>query len=80
VGLKEMSDNAQGLIGKKRLKRSVEILVERRHQIVHEGDINRHGRLRRIDGLTTAKRLLNMRLIVGACEILIYRFSRKWSK
>jgi len=79
-GLKDMCHNAQGLLGRKRIMRSVEILVQRRHQIVHEGDINRHNKLRPIKPTATLKRFKDMFLFVGACDILIKKFSRKWSK
>ncbi|MDH3890616.1 MAG: hypothetical protein OEV49_05995 [candidate division Zixibacteria bacterium] len=80
LGFKNMCQNAQGLLGRSRIKRSVEILVERRHQIVHDGDINRHDRLRPIGTVTTLKRLKDLNLFVGACDILTRKCSRKWAK
>ena len=49
VGLRTLSLDAEKLSGRKTLRRSVEILVERRHRIVHDGDYNRHGKVVPLD-------------------------------
>ena len=56
-GIQDLCVNAQGVTGKRRLLRSVELHIERRHEIVHEGDVNAHGRLRDIGASTTIKRI-----------------------
>ena len=70
-GLKDLCENARGMTGRKRLLRSVEILVDRRHQIVHEGDLDGHGKLRRIEPVPTLRRIQQMALFVRKADELI---------
>lgn len=70
LGFKDLSKHAQGLAHRKTLLRSVELLVERRHNIVHEGDIGHNGNLGRIDSSETVKR---MRVFVSNAEVLILK-------
>ena len=70
-GLKDLCANAQGMTGRKTLLRSVEILVDRRHKIVHEGDLDGHGKLRRIEPLPTLHRIRDMTLLVRKADELI---------
>lgn len=70
-GIKDLCDNAQGVTGKRRLLRSVELHIERRHKIVHEGDVNDHGRLRDIKAPVTIGRIGHLIEFVSACEFLI---------
>jgi hypothetical protein len=71
LGLRDISKHSAGKAGRATLLRSVEKLVERRHCIVHEGDLNRHGRLTAIDGRTILKRLRDTTLFVQHADALI---------
>lgn len=74
-GLTELSKHAMNKAGRKTLKRSVAILVERRHQIVHEGDLNKHGKLNDFDWVEMAKRLRDLKMLVDAADQIIESFS-----
>jgi len=65
------SDRIQKLNNRRNLLRSVELLVTRRHMIVHDGDMNAHGRLRPIKPREITKRIKDLQLYVrGADELL----------
>lgn len=69
-GFKDFCENAQGLKKRKNLVNKVEALVARRHEIVHRGDYNDHGRLRKIDADAFEKRIRDLQLFVeGADEL-----------
>lgn len=70
-GIQNLSDNAQGLSGRKTLKRRVEKTVKRRHSIAHNGDYNSHHRLRDIKSGTIKKQIKDVELFVNKCEALI---------
>lgn len=71
LGVKDLSKHAQGLIKRKRLLRSVELLVERRHLIVHEGDIAQNGGLNVVDAAELSRRLADVRTYVIHADSLI---------
>ena len=69
--LKDISDRAQSKSKRKTLKRSVAILVERRHKIAHDGDYNSHGRLNNIALNETERRINDIRLFVQCIDEII---------
>ena len=70
-GLKNFSQNVQKLKRRKTLLRSVQIIVERRHKIAHDGDLNAHGRLNPIDHKKVKRRIMDIvTYVAGAEEIL----------
>lgn len=73
LGVKDLSKHAQGMAKKTRLLRSVELLVERRHQIVHDGDMSTHGKLLPIDPKEIIKRQGDLLTYVGQADALISR-------
>ena len=72
-GIKNFSNNAQQLKNRKNLVRRIELMIERRHAIVHEGDLNDHGRLRDIDGTMIVGYVRDLRLFVTAAHDLTKR-------
>jgi len=58
----------QGRVGRKTLLRSVELLVERRHQIVHNGDLNSHGRLQQVAPQEFLRRIKDVGTFVMAAD------------
>ena len=69
--LKNISDRAQDKSRRKTLKRSVEILVERRHKIAHDGDYNSHNKLIAIDSRQIKKRIEDLKLFVKCIDEII---------
>ena len=69
--LKDITDMAQGKSGRRTLKRSVEILVERRHKIAHDGDYNSHKKLININATQTRKRINDLKLFVQYLDEII---------
>lgn len=71
MGLKDLSKRAQKKADRKQLLRRIEIAVERRHSVVHAGDLNSHGKLREIDCDDIEKRLKDVVLFVEKCDEII---------
>lgn len=70
-GIKNFSQNIQKLKRRGRLLRSVRVIVERRHKIAHEGDLNAHRRVNNIDYNEMKRRIIDIVTYVsGAEEIL----------
>ena len=72
-GIKEFSKNTQRLAGRVNLVRRIDLMVERRHAIVHEGDLNSHGRLCEIDGSKVYGQVTDLRKFVEAAHDLTER-------
>jgi hypothetical protein len=65
------SDRVQALRKRRNLLRSVELLIERRHVVAHEGDMNAHGRLRPIQAAEIRRRIEDLQsYVAGADELL----------
>ena len=71
--LKDISDRAQSKARRRTLKRSVAILIERRHKIAHDGDYNSHGRLNKIDLNETKRRIDDIKLFVKCIDCVFRR-------
>ncbi len=71
VGIKNFSKNAQKLTKRTNLVRRIELLVERRHVIVHEGDLNKHGRIKKIEVNKVERQIQEVQLFVENSETLI---------
>lgn len=72
--LANITKSAAQKSGRPSIKTSVGKLVERRHQIAHAGDYNRHGRIVDIDEQQIAKRIKHLELMVtNMDEILCNR-------
>lgn len=69
--LTKISKNAAGRSGKPSIKRSVELLVDRRNQIAHSGDYNAHNKITSIDEKVIAKRLKDLEILVKNMDELI---------
>lgn len=69
--LKNITQNAEAKSGKKLLKRSVENLIARRHEIVHDGDYNRHGKIKDIDANQIKKRIGHLEMLVTNMDAIL---------
>ena len=69
--LKNITSNAEAKTGKKSLRKSVGLLVARRHEIAHGGDYNHHGRIKNIDEKQVAKRIKHLEQLVVAIDEII---------
>jgi hypothetical protein len=76
IGLPSLSEDAQRLAGRKTLKRSIEILVERRHAIVHAGDYDKHGHLVTVDFRKFRNRIDDLRIFVAKADEIIAKVER----
>jgi hypothetical protein len=70
-GYKDFSHNVQKRTHRKRMLRTIEILIERRHDIVHDGDVDSRGRLKPLDIKQTRKRLKELARFVWYSERII---------
>ncbi|RRV26614.1 hypothetical protein EGJ86_04485 [Pseudomonas sp. o96-267] len=69
--LANVTENAARKSGKPSIKTSVGKLVERRHQIAHAGDYNRHGRIIDINEEQIAKRIKHLELLVTSMDEIL---------
>jgi len=70
-GFKNFSTNVQKLKKRKTLLRSIEILVNRRHEIAHEGDMNSRHKLNPIDSKEIKRRIMDIVTFVNGAEGLL---------
>lgn len=71
LGIVDLSLHAQNKSKRKKLKVSIEGLIRRRHVIVHEGDVDKRGKLKRLDPYDAVKRIENIRVIVECAEEIV---------
>lgn len=70
-GLKGFCHHVQNKAKRKTLLASIRNLVDRRHQIAHKGDLNSHGRLRKIAPAQMRTRVMHVvKFVAAADEIL----------
>ena len=69
--LKNITQNAANKSGKALIKRSVEILIERRHDIAHNGDYNNHGRINDISEISVLRRINDLNTLVTMMDEII---------
>ena len=74
--LPKLSEHAERRSGRLTLRSSVETIVHRRHQIVHEGDYNNHRRLRAVDVRVVGRRIRDIELLVEHMDAIFTR--RVW--
>ena len=71
IGLPNLCQNAEGIVGRTTLRTSISKLVEKRHEIVHDADINSHVRPRSISLETTQRRVGDIKLFIEACNTIL---------
>jgi hypothetical protein len=70
VGLKQYVQNAARRTGRPSTLGKVMKLVERRHEIVHEADLNSRGKLEPIEASEVHKQIGSLILFIESCEFL----------
>ena len=68
---KTITHLAQEKSGRKRLLKSIEKLVDRRHKIVHAGDYNQNGKLNDIDYRLLYKKMLEVKKLVESVDAVL---------
>jgi hypothetical protein len=76
IGIKDLCEHARRRSGKKTLVKSVSELVNRRHKIVHSGDLTTTGKLQKIDS-RTLNRVLHLREFVLKADEHIEAFMKQ---
>lgn len=76
-GYKDFTHNIQKRTHRKRMLRTIEILIERRHDIVHDGDVDSRGRLKPLSIKQTHRRLKELARFVWYSERIINRQMKK---
>jgi len=79
-GIKKFCASVEGRLGRKNLLTRVQKLVERRHQIVHDGDYTRHHKLRPIDSHQTSRYLVELLDFVAAADSFLNEMFKKQPK
>jgi hypothetical protein len=69
--LQGITASAESMSGRKTLKRSVGLLIARRHDIAHDGDYNGHGRIKVIREDLIKKRIKDLELLVSCMDQII---------
>lgn len=67
----DITANAERRSGFKRLKRSVELLIERRHEIVHDGDYNDWNRIKDIQEAVVERRITDLEILVKNMDYIL---------
>lgn len=70
-GIKQLCSHAEKKVGRTKLLIRISKLIERRHAIVHNGDLTNHGQLRSINFNDVEKRLSDISLLVDSCDQII---------
>ncbi len=70
-GVGNLCRRAEANLGRKRLCSGITKLVERRHCIAHEGDLNHHGNLISLDPTWVRNRLKDVQRFVGECDLIL---------
>lgn len=71
LGLKDLTVNAEKKAKRKNLRKIVENAIERRHEIVHGGDLNKYDKLQSVNYKEFKTRLASIELIILKCEEII---------
>lgn len=71
-GLKHISTSAEAKTKRRTLIKTVERLVRRRHQIVHDGDHMKNGKLRPFDQGRVTREVQAMEKFVAACDEILF--------
>ena len=72
LGLRDFSSHVERKAGRKRMRRSIEKLVLRRHDIVHSGDLSQNGKLQELNPDDALMRMRLMREFVTHADQIIY--------
>ena len=75
-GIKGFTKHAVAMTKRKTLCSRIEKLVTRRHEIVHESDLNSHGRMQPINTCMLTKQLKDLSLFIHACDDLANRIGK----
>ena len=76
-GYKDFSHNVQKRTHRKRMLQTIEILIERRHDIVHDGDVDSRGRLKPLNIQQTRNRLKELARFVFYSERIVNQRMKK---
>lgn len=69
--LQNITANAEKMTGRTTIRDSVRILIERRHEIAHNGDYDKFGRVKDIDEKSILKRIKDLGVLVTNMDTLI---------
>jgi len=72
-GLKNFCQQIEKKARRKTLLASVRILVQRRHDIAHKGDLNSHGRLKKINPVRIKTRVMDVVKFVSCADELLQK-------
>jgi hypothetical protein len=71
-GIEDIVSKAAAMTKGKRTAHSIEVLIEKRHQIAHNGDYSRTGKLIDIDETIFKKRIKDLELFVESLDKIIW--------
>jgi len=71
LGIADLCKHAEAKAKKKKLRGVVRALVQRRHEIAHEGDLNGHDKLQAVDAAQLLRRMRSLDLFVENADAII---------
>jgi len=71
-GIPNLCEHVERKLGRTQLCRRVDLLVERRHAIAHDGDLNSHGRLMDINATWVKNKLQDVVIFVSTADEILY--------
>lgn len=75
-GIKGFTKHAIAMTKRKTLWPRIEKLVARRHEIVHESDLNCYGRMQSVDAKLLTRQLADLSLFIHSCDHLANRIGK----
>lgn len=70
-GITKFTENVEKMSGKKDLIRNINLIVKRRHSIVHTGDLNPNGSTKNLGKSHNIKKIRDVLLFVETSELLL---------
>ena len=71
IGVENLCQRVQEHAGRKTMIRRVEILIEKRHEIVHKGHLDKRGRIKNISARDTRGRIDDLYLFIWNTDVLL---------
>ncbi len=71
-GYKDLSASAEAKTKRKSVLKAVKHLVTRRHQIVHDGDYLKNGKIRKFSQAAATKEIRTLESFVKACDEILF--------
>ncbi len=70
-GIPDLCGHAERKLGRSQLCKRVELLVKRRHEIAHDGDLNAHGKLQDLGSAWVRNKVRDVQQLIAASDEIL---------